>query len=243
VIRARGANRVPRPKHREASFLGFDLNKNTGPSASLVIEEKPICASAIAQCLRSSCDITDVRLEKSMDCEGPGRAEGRFRIVLVDLATINYDFEGLGAFVARHHSSPVVAIDDRPNPAFSRISAKLNCRGYIAKTFEEILVSRAINVVISGQSWFSGDADTNEDPAADCESGALSVLTRRQEAVLACIALGYSNEEIAGQLGISVGTVKTHVHAVLRRIGARNRTEAAIVAPRFGLLPRIPGPF
>lgn len=218
--------------------MEFCLNKNTGPTTSLVIEEKPICAGAIAHCLRDGCNVDEVRLERSMAGGRLGKTESHFAVALVDLATINYDFEVLGAFVARLCPSPVIAIDDRPNPAFSQITARLNCRGYIAKTFEAELVIRAIRSVISGQSWFPGESEENGEPPADCHAEVLTPLTRRQSAVLACIALGHSNEEIAHQLGISVGTVKTHVHAVLRRIGARNRTEAAILAPRFGLLPK-----
>lgn len=214
------------------------MRENTGPTTSLVIEEKPICAGAIARCLRNGCNVDEVRLERSMAGGRLGKTEGRFAVALVDLATINYDFEALGGFVAYLCPAPVIAIDDRPNPAFSRITAKLNCRGYIAKTFEAELVIRAIRSVISGQPWFPDESEEGGESPAGCHAEVLTPLTRRQSAVLACIALGYANEDIARQLGISVGTVKTHVHAVLRRIGARNRTEAAILAPRFGLLPK-----
>lgn len=54
----------------------------------------------------------------------------------------------------------------------------------------------------------------------------------RQEEILALIALGWSNKEIARHLEIAPGTVKTHVQEVCRRLGARNRTEAAPIALR-----------
>ena len=58
-------------------------------------------------------------------------------------------------------------------------------------------------------------------------------LSPRQLDVLKCVAVGMSNPEIARSLGITLGTVKLHIHAILRMTGARNRTEAALIAGRF----------
>jgi DNA-binding NarL/FixJ family response regulator len=61
-------------------------------------------------------------------------------------------------------------------------------------------------------------------------------LTPRQREVLRLLAQGQQNKEIAAALGISERTAKFHVEAVLRRLGAGNRTEAAAIATRRGLL-------
>ena len=52
-------------------------------------------------------------------------------------------------------------------------------------------------------------------------------LTRREQEVGALLALRLSNKEIAARLHLSVSTVKTHVHALLRKLGASTRTDAA----------------
>ncbi|MFF3411769.1 LuxR C-terminal-related transcriptional regulator [Streptomyces sp. NPDC002742] len=59
-------------------------------------------------------------------------------------------------------------------------------------------------------------------------------LTRRENEVLAHLARGLSNSEIAGHLTVSSSTVKSHVQEILRKLGLRNRLEAAIYAYRFG---------
>ena len=212
--------------------MSIAIAERSGPSVSLIVEEKPICADALGQCLRIDCGLDEVFIENTLAGEAPAPA-GRLVVALVDLATINYDFVALEAFASRLAPCPVVAIDDRPNPAFSRIADRSRCRGYIAKTFERELFSEALRSIISGQTWFYREGGEGEARPAESSAWALPVLTERQSDVLACIARGCSNEEIARELGISVGTVKTHVHTVLKRIGARNRTEAAIVAPRF----------
>jgi len=61
-------------------------------------------------------------------------------------------------------------------------------------------------------------------------------LTSREDDVLRLIAVGHVNKTIASELGITVGTVKAHVKAILAKFGARTRTEAAAIAQRRGLV-------
>lgn len=62
------------------------------------------------------------------------------------------------------------------------------------------------------------------------------VLTPREEEVLRFVAVGWSNKMVANRLGVSEGTVKSHVRAILDKLAVRTRTEAASVAMRRGLI-------
>jgi len=62
--------------------------------------------------------------------------------------------------------------------------------------------------------------------------GGLDALTRREREVLAELAKGQSNREIARALGVSEKTVKAHVSSVLAKLGVQDRTQAALVAVR-----------
>ena len=66
-------------------------------------------------------------------------------------------------------------------------------------------------------------------PTGVVQSERLSKLTRRELEVLDEIRRGMTNREIALRLGVSTTTVNKHVHRVLAKLGARNRTQAAIV--------------
>jgi len=62
------------------------------------------------------------------------------------------------------------------------------------------------------------------------------VLTAREEVVLGELMLGRSDKEIALKLSVALGTVKTHVKAILVKLEAGNRTEAVVIAQRRGIL-------
>ena len=70
------------------------------------------------------------------------------------------------------------------------------------------------------------------------QSLTVEALTARQEDVLALLTAGLCNKHIAVRLGISVGTVKTHLRSAFERLQVRSRTEAIAAAGRRGILPR-----
>lgn len=65
----------------------------------------------------------------------------------------------------------------------------------------------------------------------------LGVLTEREREVLATLGSGHDNARIAAVLGISERTARTHVSNILRKLGMRSRTQAALLAARRGLVP------
>lgn len=121
----------------------------------------------------------------------------------------------------------------------------LNClsagfHGYLHKYQPDKEWISAISDLLSGRiyvpPWLAHDPDGEinfeSSPSANIESETLK-LTRRQTEILPLLAKGMSNKEIARQLNIAEGTTRVHTTALLRALGARNRTEAAFFAAKL----------
>ena len=65
-------------------------------------------------------------------------------------------------------------------------------------------------------------------------------LTGRESEVLTYIGRGFKNREISQAMGVSLRTVEKHVERATRKLGARSRTQAVLIALAEGLLPDIP---
>ncbi|MEU6750217.1 helix-turn-helix transcriptional regulator [Spirillospora sp. NPDC046719] len=68
-------------------------------------------------------------------------------------------------------------------------------------------------------------------------AGPAPVLSARETDVLACVALGWTNPEVAADLGIAVETVKGYLRGAMRKLHSHSRLEAVVTARRLGLLP------
>jgi len=82
----------------------------------------------------------------------------------------------------------------------------------------------------------SHDADRATAAQPDSDAEMLTRLTPRERDVLTLVGAGLSNADIAARLHIGVTTVKTHIVAVLDKLGVRNRVQAGVLAHRFGLV-------
>ncbi len=125
--------------------------------------------------------------------------------------------------------------DDRLMPAIEAGAA-----GYLLKDVEPAELARAVRAAHAGEAIIDPTAaarlvhtiaQRQRSPVSDHER-----LTRREREVLELIAGGRSNKRIAAELGISEKTVKNHVGHLLEKLGVADRTQAALLAVRQGLI-------
>lgn len=113
---------------------------------------------------------------------------------------------------------------------------RAGAKGFLLKDAGSELLAQAIRAAAGGDALIAPnvtvrllEAFAGSAPAASA-SQPIEPLTEREEQVLAKVATGLSNSEIAGELYITLSTVKTHVASLMTKLGARNRVEIAIWA-------------
>ncbi len=164
-------------------------------------------------------------------------------VILMDLLMPQRD--GLDAMRELRHRLPdsrVIVLtsfldEERVLPAIQAGAA-----GYLLKNVEPSELARAITAAHRGEAIIDPTAAARLVEAlahgASLPGPVEERLTRREREVLELIAGGRSNKRIALELGISEKTVKTHVGHVLAKLGVADRTQAALLAVRDGLVGR-----
>lgn len=117
---------------------------------------------------------------------------------------------------------------------------KAGARGFLLKDAGPELLVQAITAAANGDALISPDITRRllttlaglERTAAPAQP--IEPLTEREEEVLLTVARGRTNAEIAAELHITLSTVKTHVAALMNKLGARNRVEVAMWAYETG---------
>jgi DNA-binding NarL/FixJ family response regulator len=134
------------------------------------------------------------------------------------------------------HPIPVVVITTFDQDEYVYAALRAGARGFLLKDAGPDLLAQAMHAAAAGDALIAPNvtvrlleafAVTGEasPPAQPAEP-----LTDREEQVLAAVARGLGNAEIAAELYISLSTVKTHVASLMNKLGARNRVEMAIWA-------------
>lgn len=206
------------------------------PIRLLLVDDHPVVRRGLRGYLELEPDF--VVVGEAGDGEEALRAieETRPDVVLLDLKMPGLDGQGvldrLGTADKEDRPSILVltsATDAERVPA--AISA--GAAGFVYKDIDPDALASAIRTVHAGQMLLAPIAMRglmNGTTAPTAPS-----LTPRESQVLGLIAKGQTNRQIARSLGVSEKTVKTHVTNLLRRIGAADRTQAALWAVRHGI--------
>jgi len=164
-------------------------------------------------------------------------------IVLLDLRMPNTDgITVLRAIREAGLKMPVVMLTTSSDERDLVESLRSGAQGYLVKDMEPDEVVSALSEVVEGQTVVApgltgvlADAVRSDYSDSDIDASPFAELTPRETEILCHLAEGQSNKVIARNLGISDGTVKLHVKAILRKLGVHSRVEAAVMAVRHGL--------
>jgi NarL family two-component system response regulator LiaR len=158
-------------------------------------------------------------------------------VVLMDLVMPRLD--GLQAMRALRESVPGARVivltsfldDDKLMPAL-----RAGAAGYLLKNTAPQELARAVRAAHAGEALLDPLVAARLVEAIARDTEPLDRLTPREREVLVLIGRGFPNKLIARELGLSEKTVKTHVGHVLAKLAVSDRTQAAVVAVRAGLV-------
>jgi two-component system, NarL family, response regulator len=132
---------------------------------------------------------------------------------------------------------PILVLTSHREKTLITRMIEAGAQGYCLKGSPSEVLILAIRSVAAGASWWDSTATTEIRAAFDANSSpfkssdrTLPSLTRREQEILALIASGRTNQEIAEKFYITLGTVRVHVHSILHKLQVRDRTQAAILA-------------
>lgn len=169
-------------------------------------------------------------LEQALDAV---TGDGPFDLILLD-----YDMPGMNGLdgLARAKSlapaTPVAIISGTTQRDLAEAALRAGAAGFVPKTLASRAMVAAVQVMAKGETFAPITLLQADAPPA---AGPLAALTRRETDVLRGICSGKSNKEIARDLDLQEVTVKLHVKTLSRKLGAKNRTHAAMIARDAGL--------
>jgi DNA-binding NarL/FixJ family response regulator len=201
----------------------------------LVVDDHPIVRQGLVAYLSSRDDITVVG--EAADGHGAIAAAARLRpdVVLLDLVMPRMDgVEATGRLRDLVPDARVLVLTSFAAEDHVVDAVRAGAAGYLLKDVEPADIAAAIRAVHRGDAYLHPEAAAHVIAVVhnDGHMRALAQLTPRERDVLALIGEGRSNREIARDLTVAEKTVKTHVSSILRKLGVRDRTQAALIAAR-----------
>jgi DNA-binding NarL/FixJ family response regulator len=162
------------------------------------------------------------------------------RVGHTGLFILNYNMPGMSAeaiaaVASEFSGSPILVVADQASATEVQAIIRSGAQGYLSKTATREQLTHTIHMLLAGGTSVPAELifpnEEQERPPAW-----LATLTPRETDVLRAATRGLSNKEIARELELAEVTVKFHLSAIFRKMNARSRTEAAMLATRAGII-------
>lgn len=161
------------------------------------------------------------------------QSQGPFDVVLLDLNMPGMNgVTGLRRAIRHNQGRPVCIITGNPTPRMQEEIMQAGASGIVLKTTAVRSLANAIRFMHSGEIYLPMELMRHPANGADTQKGKL---TDKEQIVLRYLTEGRQNKEIANEMQLAEPTIKMHVTAICRKLGAKNRTQAVVMARDLGL--------
>jgi DNA-binding NarL/FixJ family response regulator len=203
----------------------------------LLADDHPLFAEALQTLIERAIPASSLTVVGDLD--GTQRALAappRFDLAILDLHMPGSDgLAGIESILRSFPETPLMVISGSATPQEVARAIELGAKGFLPKTLTAGILTAALQLVAAGGTYVPADYFMPASPGG--RPGGETPLTPREIEVLAHLAAGGSNKEIGRALGLQEITVKLHVRNIFRKLGVRNRVEAANAAARLDLAP------
>ena len=191
----------------------------------LIADDHDLVRETIAAFLESEGISDVVSVEDLNGAVRAVQATGSFDLVLFDLNMAGMNgLEGLSRMIELNESRPVALISGDSSSRVAKKAIEAGAAGFIPKTLGAKSMASALKYMASGETFLP------YEHLKEAEAKTVGNLTERETDVLRGLYDGLSNKEIARELDLQEVTIKLHVKTLCRKLGARNRTQAAMIA-------------
>lgn len=209
----------------------------------LIADDHPLFRTALVQAL-SGC-LTDAEILQARDLPETFEHLGRqpdIDLVLLDLHMPgNQGLTGLASIRCQYPTVAVVVVSANEDPRVIRRALDHGAAGFIPKSTGLEELTEALNAVLDCREWVpahlaravAGIDNAHEDREL---ARRMAALTPQQFRVLARVAEGRLNKQIADELDIQERTVKAHMSEIFHKLDVRNRTQAGVAFRRLELI-------
>ncbi|MFI5663831.1 MULTISPECIES: response regulator [unclassified Streptomyces] len=212
------------------------------PLTVLLVDDEPLVRAGLRAVLEAQPDITVVGEAADGAAVVPLVRELRPDVVAMDVRMPLLDGIEATRAVLRGAERPpkILVITTFENDEYVYGALRAGADGFLLKRARPEEIVHAVRLVAAGESLLFPAAvrklASEYGSSAARETLERAALTEREEQVLRLMARGLSNAEIAADLIVGTETVKSHVSAVLTKLGARDRTQAVIAAYESGFV-------
>jgi two-component system nitrate/nitrite response regulator NarL len=205
----------------------------------LLADDHPLFADALRTLIERNLQPAGLTVVGSITATHRALTAGpRYDLAILDLHMPDGNgFEGIKDTLERFKDTPIVVISGAASAGDVRRALQLGARGFLPKTLPSKALAAALQVIISGGTYVPAEYAEESEPAPPA-SPAPAGLTPRESEVLKLLTVGRANKEIGRELGLQEITIKLHVRNIFRKLGVRNRVEAANAARRLGYEPK-----
>jgi DNA-binding NarL/FixJ family response regulator len=200
----------------------------------LLVDDHQLLRDSLRSLLDGQDDITVVGAAGDGAQALTAAAETRPDVVLMDLSMPRMGgVEATRRLLQQQPGTQVVVLTSFPDQELIFDSVQAGAVGYLLKDAAPEKVVAAVRSAAAGESPLDGRVARTLLTRG--QSSGQATLTDREREVLRLVARGLANKQIARHLGIAERTVKAHLTSAFQRIGATDRTQAALWAARHGL--------